>query len=96
MAADKPHIPEEMEELLKVFDGQLFGLYVLLARTLQRLEKYDGRTPESLIQELELIRQSAPAPPGWKDNWRVSSFDIGVDHALVRLRGMLDDLPPLD
>ena len=33
MAADKPHIPEEMEELLKVFDGQLFGLYVLLART---------------------------------------------------------------
>ena len=98
MSADKPHIPEEIEEPIKFIEGQLEAISILLARTLQRLESHDEQTPASLLYELEEIQETgtAMAGPGGQDNWRFRGFGIGFSHAIIRIRGMLDDLPPLD
>ena len=64
MAVDKPQIPEEIEEVFKHLDGQMFILYALLARVLQRLEKHDGESPESFFLALRTWFKQPRHRPG--------------------------------
>ena len=96
MTDDKPPIPENIEELIKALDGHLFALDILMARVIQHIERHDGPTAARLFQESEQIFQEGATSPLCQDDWRSSSFGIGFSNALVRIRGILDDLPTLD
>ena len=91
-----PSIPEDIEAPIKCLEGQLEAMSILVARILQRLEQQDESTPESMLQELEEIQKTGidMAGSGGQDDWRFRSFGVGFSHAIVRIRGALEDLPP--